>query len=89
MWRPARAPERNLAQRIASKLPLHDRIAAGEHRSGTDHVSDAERDLVDWLRPATLMGHGDEETSSFAKGMSIQEQNSIRQQFKEGTYNLR
>jgi hypothetical protein len=28
------APERDLAQRIGGKLPLHDRIAAGEHRGG-------------------------------------------------------
>src|SRR6516225_9830337 len=39
-------PERDLAQRIAGKLPFHDRIAAGEHRGRADHVSDPERDLV-------------------------------------------
>jgi hypothetical protein len=40
------APERDLAQRIGSKLPFHDRIAAGEHRGRADHVGDPERDLV-------------------------------------------
>jgi hypothetical protein len=40
------APERNLAQRIAGKLPFHDRIAAGEHHGRADHVGDPERDLV-------------------------------------------
>ena len=40
------APERDLAQRIAGELPLHDRIAAGEHHGRTDHVGDPARDLV-------------------------------------------
>ena len=40
------APERNLAQRIAGKLPFHDRIAAGEHHGRADRVGDPERDLV-------------------------------------------
>ena len=39
-------PERDLAQRIGGKLPLHDRIAAGEHQSRADHVGDPERDLI-------------------------------------------
>jgi hypothetical protein len=44
--REQRAPERDLAQRIAVKLPFHDRIAAREHHGRQDHVEDAARDLV-------------------------------------------
>jgi hypothetical protein len=40
------ASERDLAQRIAFKLPFHDRIAAGEHHGRADHIGDAARDLV-------------------------------------------
>jgi hypothetical protein len=37
---------RPFAQRIAGKLPFHNRIAAGEHDGRADHVGDPERDLV-------------------------------------------
>jgi endoribonuclease Dicer len=46
-------------------------------------------DCTTWLRPAALMGHGNEEASSVAKGMTIKEQNVVRQQFKSRTCNLR
>jgi endoribonuclease Dicer len=46
-------------------------------------------DCTGWLRPATLMGHGDDETSGFARGMTIKEQNAVRQDFKAKVYNTR
>ena len=49
------APERHLAERIAGELPLHDRIAAGEHHGRTDHVGDPERDLV--ASPRSCLGN--------------------------------
>ena len=42
-----------------------------------------------WLRPAALMGHGEDLVSNSVGGMSVKEQNLIRQQFKDKVFNLR
>lgn len=42
----------------------------------------------DWLRPAVLMGHGEEDMSKFARGMTIKEQNQVRKHFKDKHFNL-